>query len=88
MAHMMSKQVTVQWPIYLLNYLRAEAYCFKLVHTSVYTVKFLNFETQENFPVFYLKFKQRGQTLGFHQKHANGIANSEDPDQTAPLGAV
>ena len=21
-------------------------------------------------------------------KHANGIANSEDPDQTAPLGAV
>ena len=24
----------------------------------------------------------------FHQKDANGIANSEDPDQTAPLGAV
>ena len=24
----------------------------------------------------------------FCQKHANGIANSEDPDQTAPLGAV
>ena len=24
----------------------------------------------------------------FHQKGANGIANSEDPDQTAPLGAV
>ena len=24
----------------------------------------------------------------FHQKAANGIANSEDPDQTAPLGAV
>ena len=24
----------------------------------------------------------------FCQKHVNGIANSEDPDQTAPLGAV
>ena len=24
----------------------------------------------------------------FPQKDANGIANSEDPDQTAPLGAV
>ena len=24
----------------------------------------------------------------FCQKHANGIANSEDPDQTGPLGAV
>ena len=24
----------------------------------------------------------------FHQKDANEIANSEDPDQTAPLGAV
>ena len=24
----------------------------------------------------------------FCQKHANGIANSEDPDQTTPLGAV
>ena len=24
----------------------------------------------------------------FRQKNANGIANSEDPDQTAPLGAV
>ena len=24
----------------------------------------------------------------FHLKDANGTANSEDPDQTAPLGAV
>ena len=24
----------------------------------------------------------------FSPKHANGIANSEDPDQTAPQGAV
>ena len=36
-----------------------------------------------------LKFKQRGQTLGFFpQKDANRIANSDDPDQTALLGAV
>ena len=53
------------------------------------TVKFLNFRTPENFAVIYLKFKQRGQTLGyFVHKIANGVANSEDPDQTAPLGAV
>ena len=38
----------------------------------------------ENFAVIYLKFKQTDQTL----KDANGIANSEDPDQTAPLGTV
>ena len=48
-----------------------------------------NFRMPENFVVIYLKFKKRGQTLWyFVQKDANGIANSEDPDQTAPLGAV
>ena len=52
------------------------------------TVKFLNFRTPENFALIYLKFKQIGQTLGYFVKNANGIANSEDPDQTAPLGAV
>ena len=53
------------------------------------TVKFLNFGTPEIFAVIYLKFKQRGQTLRvFCQNGANGIANSEDLDQTAPLGAV
>ena len=54
------------------------------------TFKFLNFRTPENFAVTYLKFKQRGQTIRvFHPKDANGIANSEDPDQTAPpRGAV
>ena len=53
------------------------------------TVKFLNFGTPEIFAVIYLKFKQRGQTLRvFCQNGVNGIANSEDPDQTAPLGAV
>ena len=31
---------------------------------------------------------KRPNLRAFHQKHANGKANSEDPDQTAPLGAV
>ena len=43
----------------------------------------------ENFAVNYLKLKQRGQTIEyFVEKMQKGIANSEDPDQTAPLGAV
>ena len=47
------------------------------------------FSEARNFAVIYLKFKQRGQTLRyFVKKHADGIANSEDTDQTAPLGAV
>ena len=55
---------------------------------SVY-VKFLNFRTPENFALIHLKLKQRRQILEyFGQKDTNGIANSEDPDQTAPLGAV
>ena len=41
----------------------------------------------ENFAVINLKFKQRGQTgRVFCQKDVNGLAYSEDPDQTAPLG--
>ena len=31
---------------------------------------------------------QRPNLRVFPQKDANGTANSEDPDQTAPLGAV
>ena len=31
---------------------------------------------------------KRPNIRGFSKKDANGIANSEDPDQTAPLGAV
>ena len=53
------------------------------------TVKFLNFRMPENIAVIYPKFKQRHQIIGnFIKKVQNGIANSEDPDQTAPLGAV
>ena len=55
--------------------------CFK----QKYTVKFLDFQTQETS----LKIQTKRPNLKvFCQKHANGIANSEDPDQTAPLGAV
>ena len=35
---------------------------------KTFTVKFLNFQTPENFAVIYLKFKQRGQTLGYFIK--------------------
>ena len=38
---------------------------------KLYTVKFLNFRTPENFAVIYLKFKQRHQTLGISSKNAN-----------------
>ena len=55
----------------------------------MHKVKFLNFRTPENFAVIYLKFKQRSQILVYIVKKMNiDIANSEDPDQTAPLGAV
>ena len=58
-------------------------------HDDDVTVNFLNFQTPENFAVIYLKFKQKCPNLRvFHQKDVNGIANSEDPDQTAPLGVV
>ena len=41
------------------------------------------------FAVIYLIFQTKRPNLRvFCQKDANGIANSEDPDQTAPQGAV
>ena len=52
------------------------------------TVKFLNFQMPKNcynLPKIQTKTPNQRE---FHQKGANGIANSEDPDQTAPLGAV
>ena len=36
-----------------------------LLQKKVGTVNSLNFQTPENFAVIYLKFKQRGQTLGY-----------------------
>ena len=52
------------------------------------TVKFLNFRTPEIFAVFYKNLNKRQSLRVVCQKDANGIANSEDPDQAAPLGAV
>ena len=54
------------------------------------TVMFLNFRTTENFAVIgvYIIFKHSPNLRVYHQKGANRIANSEDPDQTAPVGAV
>ena len=55
-----------------------------------YTLKFLNFWTPENCNCCNLPKIQekRSNLMVFRQKEVNGIANSEDSDQTAPLGAV
>ena len=46
------------------------------------------FSDTRNFCCKLLKIQTNRQNLRvFHQKDANGIENSEDPDQTAPLGA-
>ena len=56
-------------------------------HNEALIVMILNFWTPEIFDIPKIQIKRPN--LGFfHQKDANGIANSEDPDQTVPLGAV
>ena len=60
-----------------------------LDNNSNFYRKLSKFWDARNFAKVYLKFKQIGQTFRvFCQNGANGIANSEDPYQTAPLGAV
>ena len=55
----------------------------------IITVKSLNFRTSKkhccNLPKNQTK---RPNLMFFPKKDTNGIANSEDPDQTAPGGAV
>ena len=54
------------------------------------TVKFLNFWTHTNCTVDSLRFKLKVSTLARHFKIRQAeyrIANSEVPDQTAPIGA-
>ena len=52
----------------------------KFYLSTIFTIKFLNFRTPEK-----PKIDTTGQNLRvLHQKDANGKANSEDPDQTAP----
>ena len=53
------------------------------------TVMFLNFRTPKIIAPITLKFEQIGLTADkMPPKDADIITNSEDPDQTAPLGAV
>ena len=53
------------------------------------TVKILNFQTPNFFCCNLPKIQTKRPNHGlFCQNSAKGIANSEDPDQTAPLGAV
>ena len=53
------------------------------------TIKLLNFSDTKKLFCNLPKIQTNRPNLRvFHQKDANGIANSEDPDQTAPLGAV
>ena len=50
------------------------------------TLKFLTFGTPEIFDVIYLKIQTKRTNLkGLFQNGENGIAQSEDSDQTAPL---
>ena len=74
----------------IVNAFKKENLCHCSRFSShIITEKFHNFGTPEIFAVNYLKFKQRGQTIKvFCPNGANGIANTEDPDQTAPLGVV
>ena len=59
---------------------------------TVITIKILNIRTPEKFAVITLKFGQGDFIVEYciqrMQSDADGIANSVDPDQTAPLGAV
>ena len=55
----------VIWTLVLMCQMHTVAKHAKVKHN---TVKFLNFRTPENFAVFYLKFKQRGKTLGYFVK--------------------
>ena len=53
------------------------------------TVKFLNFRTPKKLCCNLSKIQtKRPNFRVFRQKDLAGIANSEDPDQTAPIGAV
>ena len=56
---------------------------FEMLVIAIYR-KASKFWRRQSFAVIDLKFKPRGPTL----KKANRRANSEDPDQTAFLGAV
>ena len=51
-------------------------------------VKLLKFWTPEKLTVIILKFDSHEFTERIHPNNADGMINSVDPDQNAPLGAV
>ena len=53
-----------------------------------YTVKKLKIWTPEKFAVIIQKVEQFGFMTVMHQKDADGMANSVDPDQTAPRSSL
>ena len=58
-------------------------------HEQMDTVKFLNFRMPKKLCCNPPKIQEKRPNLWvFYHKDANEIANSEDPDQTAPPGAV
>ena len=54
---------------------------------SLFTLEFLNFRTLKNCDQLKIQIKKSNYRV-MCAKDANGMANSEDPDQTDPLGAV
>ena len=61
---------------------------FACVMVVLYTVNFLNIRTPKKFVVITLKFELWLYHRVMSPNDADGMANSVDPDQTAPLGAV
>ena len=61
---------------------------YRLVMFYNSTVNFLNIRTPKKFVVITLKFELWLYHRVMSPNHADGLANSVDPDHTAPLGAV
>ena len=56
-------------------------------HTSIYR-KVAKFSDARKLRCNLPKIQTKWSNLSIRKKDANGIANSEDPDQTAPLGSL
>ena len=56
--------------------------------SSVFTVNFLNIRTPKTFVVITLKFELCGSIRVVSPNDADGMTNSVDPDQTAPLAKL
>ena len=60
-----------------------------IIQCELHTVNFLNIRTPQKIVVITLKFELCGSTIRVMSPNdADGMANSVDSDQTAPLGAV